>query len=299
MRKLFLSQPSRWRDVPSGAVWGWLAGVPTYVATLLMLVGCLQIVGAFTGWLIVVAAALSFLAGLLAAYYASAWYFRRKSQQLFSWAIETPPTPPQPANHWYSFSLQRLFVAQFVLIFVLALWVGARREHIAWVYQQRREMAEWQAYQESLKMRFDGFGWQARDYWPPRLSLDQFAGTMLVNFDDRILERIEPNDHLERIHIRSDSLTDVGLETLSRHAELVEVEIQSNQVTDAGIAHLRKLPLLQRVQLTCPKLTAQSLDELQTLKSLKKVTLYKSTIPWQRKNEFKQARPEVSILVLP
>lgn len=293
-------QPSRWRDVPSATFWGLLAGVPAWVVTFLILLSIVQIAGALSNQDIVVALmVVSSTAGVLAAYRASAWYFRRKAQQLWGWAIQSPPTPPQPANHWYSFSLQRLFVAQFILIFVLALWVGARREHIAWVYQQRREMAEWQAYRDSLKTRFDGFGWEVWSNPPQRLNLGHFGGTMLSNFNDSILERIQASDHLQRIHIRSDSLTDAGLEILSRHAELEDIEIQSIQVTDVGIAHLKKLTQLQRLQLTCPKLTAKSLAELQTMESLKKMTLYKSAIPSERKSEFKKARPEVTIYVFP
>jgi hypothetical protein len=291
--------PSRWRDVPSGAFWGLLAGVPAWVATYLILLSVFQIAGAVSNHDIVAALMVgSAAAGVPAAYHASAWYFRRKAQQLFSWAIETPPTPPQPANHWYSFSLQRLFVAQFVLIFVLALWVGARREHIAWVYQQRREAAEWSATKERLATRFGVHGWRV---WHHRkeLWLHQPDGMNLVKFSDEILARLEPADQLWQIEVRSDALTDVGLEYLSRNPTIRKLEIESKQVTDLGISHVRKMTSLEEIKLTCPSLTARSLDELQTLKSLKKVTLYKSTIPWQRVNEFKQARPEVRIIVLP
>lgn len=112
------------------------------------------------------------------------------------------------------------------------------------------------------------------------------------------MERIEPFDHLQRISIRSDALTDKGLGILSRNPELELIEIESNQVTDAGIAHLKKLSQLQTVRLACPQLTTQTLDELQTIKSLRKVTLYKSTIPRQRGKDFEAARPEVTVYVL-
>jgi hypothetical protein len=294
-------QPSRFRDVASGAFWGMLAGVPAWVVTFLILLSGLQIAGALSSQDLVLALkVVSALAGVPAAYYASAWYFRQKAQQLWGWAIEYPPTPPQPANRWYSFSLKRLFAAQFVLIFVLALWVGARRDKIQRAYQQRRAMAELQAYQETLKTRFDGFGWEVRSYPRQRLYLDeQQPGALLINFDDKVLERIEPSDHLQRITIRSDSLTDAGLELLSRHPGIECLEIQSAQVTDAGVAHLTKLTQLKRVQLTCPQLTAKSLDDLQTMESLENVTLQKVTIPSIRRSEFETARPGVKIYIFP
>lgn len=292
-------QPSRWRDVPSGAFWGLLAGVPAWVLTFLILLSVFQMAGALSNNDIVAALmVVSASAGVLAAYFASAWYFRRKARQLWGWAIESPPPPLQPANHWYSFSLQRLFIAQFVLIFVLALWVGARRDYIARVYQQRREAAEWLAHKERLATRFGVHGWRV---WHHRkeLWLNQPRGTNLVNFSDEILARLEPADQLWQLEVRSDALTDVGLEYISRNPTIRKLELESKQVTDLGMAHVRKMTSLEEITLTCPSLTVQSLEELQTLKSLKKVTLYQSTIPWRRRREFKQARPEVSILVLP
>jgi hypothetical protein len=291
-------RPSRWRDVPSGAFWGLLAGVPVWVVTFLILLGCLQIVGALTHeFLALVVLAVSAVAGVFTAYRASAWYFRRKAEELWGWAIDYPTKPPQPANRWVSFSLQRLFIVQFVLIFVIGLWVGARRDHIARLYRYRAEAAERQAYQESLQTRFAGFGWHVFSNSPRRLNLAQYDGTKLVNFDDAILKRIEPFDHLQRITIHSDAMTDTGLEILSQHSELEYVRIESSQVTDAGIAHLEKLSQLQTVILTCPQLTAQALDHLQTIKSLKRVSLYKSTIPPQRTRDFKSARLEVRVEV--
>lgn len=174
-------RPSRWRDVPSGAFWGLLAGVPVSVATLLVLLAGLRIVGAKeSGWLVVLAMALIFVAGVFAAYRASAWYFRRKAHELWGWAIDYPTKPPQPANRWISFSLQRLFLVQFVLIFVIGLWVGARRDHIAKLYRWRAEAAEHQAYRESLKTRFAGFGWEVWSNSPRRLNLSQYQSKTLI-----------------------------------------------------------------------------------------------------------------------
>lgn len=297
------TEPTRWCDLPMGIFWGWLGGIAGGIAAFLVLVGMREITELGRGWRPPYVDSLwggMFIGGAIIAivtnYQSSVWYYRRKIQQLHGWKLDDPP--PRSANHRYSFTLRRLLIAQFVTLFVFAMWVGARRDYIQRQYQYRREAAERQAQRESLKTRFEVVGW---DVWicpDERLNLAQHATPTLTNFDDKKLERLQPADRLLRITIRSDSLTDEGLEILGRQAELEELEIQSNQVTDAGIAHLHKLPLLKKVHLTCPKLTTKTLDELQAMESLRYVVIYQSSISYQRANEFEHSRPGVKIFVL-
>lgn len=297
------TEPTRWCDLPMGIFWGWLGAIPGGIAAFLVLVGMLQITELGRGWkppyVDLLWGGMFIVGGIVAIvtnYRTAVWYYRWKIQQLYGWKIDDPPV--RPANHLYSFTLRRLLIVQFVSLFVFAMWVGARRDFIQRKYQYRREAAERQAQRESLKTRFEVVGWEVWINPAQRLNLAQHGTPSLLNFDDQILERIQPADRLLRITIKTDSLTDAGLEILSRQAELEELKIQSNQVTDAGIAHLRKLLLLKKVHLTCPKLTARTLDELQAMESLNYVVIYQSSISQQRANEFEHARPGVDVFVL-
>jgi hypothetical protein len=285
------TEPTRWRDLPVGIFWGWLGGVPSGIAALLVLAGMLEITelgrwrySEFLWGGVLIAGG---IVAIVTNYRSSVRYYRWKIQQLYGWKIDDPPL--RPANHLYSFTLRRLLIVQFVAIFVFAMWVGARREMILQAYEYQRE----EAYKQNLQTRFGDFGWHGYRFGQEGLWL-RMRGRSLVNFQDQVLERLEPADRLTQMEIRSDALTDRGLEILSRNAALSELRMQSQQVTDAGIVHLKKLKSLRRVELACPQLTEESLDSLQGIESLQYVTLYHSKITPERALEFKEKRPGVS-----
>lgn len=286
------TEPTLWLDVPLGILWGWLAGVPALAVSLGLAIGLMKVATLHEHWLsITFILAFSGSVVVVANYRAAVWCFRRRIEDRLGWKISDPPTPA--ANRGYSFSLRNLLLVQIALAAVFAIWIGARRDEI----EARRKTGEERAYRQDLEARFGGYGWTYFHATREGLWLGQENRGGLIGFDDQVLERLGPRDRLFWLTVRSDQLTDTGLEILSRNSELKKLEIDSSKITDAGIVHLKKLTKLERLEISGPQLTERALTELQSLESLQQLIFFSSKIPPKRGEEFEKARPQTRVSI--
>lgn len=291
------TEPTLWRDLPAGVFWGWLAGSAALAVCLALSFAALAIGNTRESWL-----SLSFVFGcsgfaaVAANYRAAVRFHRQRIQDRLGWKLDYHS--PEPAKRRFSFTLRQLLISQMVFIFAFALWVGVRRDHILRTHRYRQQEAERVAYLQSLEERFGGYGWTDMYTLKEGLWLRQSQGR-LAGFRDEVLERLEPRDRLFDLTLRSNELTDAGLEILGRNDNIERLHIASDQVTDKGIAHLKRLKKLKRLTLECPLLTEATLEELRGLESLQELILYSSQIASERGEELERSHSQVNVHIFP
>src|SRR4029077_20779541 len=93
--------------------------------------------------------------------------------------------------------------------------------------------------------------------------------------DNQLLEFIGYCPNLQQLFIKSDKISDKGLEHLSKLAALQELRLEGcDQITDAGLEHLSKLAALQKLDLTgCKKIGDDGLEHLSKLAALRELNL--------------------------
>ena len=297
---------STWRDVPLGIFWSLAAGVPTLLAALGLCVGMLSFNRSGQDWgLLVLIYGASALVAIGAGYCSAvSYYVGRMKQRTAGDSLESQPTTQR-----FSFSLRKLLLIQVAFLFVFGFWLSVRRDELehqrqetqkrtGWREALERQLAEQEAYQQRVVSRFARYGWNILKSDDEGLSMIHTEPT-LTGFRDEVLAQIEPADHLARLTVRSDDLTDFGLELICRNADLKELEIQSEYITDRGITHLVKLKKLEKLRISCPRLTEESLNDLVRLESLEQLTFYNSKIARRRRGDFKLVRPDVKIQIFP
>ena len=283
------TNPTYWRDVLPGMFWGLVVG--GLVWSVVMYV-------TYTTWQRfspkyndLVARQIffgSFLPAAIIQFIALRYYYRWRIQE----RIRLQDPNAQPVKRRFAFSLRNILLLQIGLAMVFSIWLGYRRSDI----RHRQAEAEWKNRQASIQARFGEVGWQIRaQFYYTGLELQQTLRTPLPGFSEAVLKQLTPADRLKWLEIRSDALTDAGLDVISQQEKITWLDLQSVHVTDKGIAHLKKLKSLQYLHLDCPQLTEKVLADLGEMESLKHVTLYRSQIPKERGVEFEIAHPDVKI----
>jgi hypothetical protein len=293
-----ITEFTHWLDLPSGMLRAWIASSGLGVALGLVFFGA-----SFVLWQLLrsydvlgVMSVLGFMY-LAASFVACLWlqghiavrYFHRKIIQLNGW--KTDADSPLPANRRYSYSLRNMLLGQVILMFALGAWIGMRRQSIEMQYRWQQRMV----HQRDVVARFGPYGWQAL---VTSDGLIMSCHPTLLNFHDSVLDQIRLTEDLETIDLPSDQLTDDGLARIARHPRLHRIAIKSNQVTDAGIAHLKQLPALRDVTLSCDEISDEALAHLQAIPTLRSVRIQVPRISKAAADQFRQARPDVQLLVI-
>src|SRR4029077_20255474 len=93
--------------------------------------------------------------------------------------------------------------------------------------------------------------------------------------DNQLLELIEYCPNLHQLFIKSDKISDKGLEHLSKLAALQVLNLKyCDQIGDAGLEHLSKLAALQVLNLEgCNQIGDAGLEHLSKLAALQKLDL--------------------------
>lgn len=204
----------------------------------------------------------------------------------FGYGVSEAPDDTSPR---YTFSLRSLFLYQSLLVVLLAIWIGNRREYYAKEYHWRIEQLEFANWKQSVETRFRKNGITPMcDQRPRRLFLQ--VNSMNVGFREQALDLVVPADNLVGVYISDHALTDAGVATLSKIDSIEQLHLQSKQVTDAGIASLTEMPKLRKLYIICPQLTDKCLDHLAAFPALDKLSIIEPAFSKAAKERFRPKR---------
>ena len=295
-----------------GTLWGWFAGIVSFVFTQFALQTVGFLTGRYLGGFDWYSLAFCFLLGCFVSFLLSAIYFQHCRRMN---GVEVP-------QRW-AYSLRTFVVAQVMLALLMGWWITTRRGRIDSHIRFRHQLAEMkrqEQYKAECKAKFSRYGWTVYMYsahadGPQDLILmETHFRQPLAGFNDHVLEQITAEEHITTLHITSDKLTDEGLKTIGSFTTLEnlkiassqitdsglihlrnlhnlrELEIFSDQMTDAGVAHFKDVRRLERVSVQSVELTEASFAHLAAIESLKYGMIYDSQITKEQQAEFLEGR---------
>lgn len=286
------NKPTLWRDFPGGLFWGWMAAMAaavTFSCATAFTVGFIHRAYDSNNWRVLEIYALCIFGPvcLFTCYWVAGAWFRYKIKQR---RIRQELGLPDQPYRWSAISLRTLLLIQLGVFFTIGGWYSANRSSIEYRYRWKQRLA----WQETVHARFDGYGWHLRKMWHP---LTLCSTGPLVNFNDQVLTKLQPDDQLKKLCVNSDQLTNVGMQTIAEQTNLTDLRIKSASITDAGVAQLAKLPQLEFLTLDCPLLTDAVLVELQKCPKLKGVIIAHPKISREAFAAYRAAKPNVGISV--
>jgi hypothetical protein len=205
------------------------------------------------------------------------------------WLTSTPSKATGPRGRY---TLQQLFLAQFIAGLLLGWWVFTRRDQIS----ERRADLYWQNRENAAKAAFEPYGWRVsifREFAEIDLTTDWHPSQQPAGDDS--LGLVARDGSVGSLVVSSDAVTDAGLEHLAEADTIRELFIASDQVTDEGIRRLSALPRLRYLGIRSPNITGASLEHLAKVKSLRYVTLSTTQISAEEQAAFHLARPNVQL----
>jgi hypothetical protein len=284
------NEPTFWRDLPGGLLWGWLAGMTVAIVFSIASVYIEESIRKaydYKNWQVLQVFALVIFGPicLVVCYWTTGWWFRRKIKQRRLRHEQGLPILP---HAWYAISLRTFLLIQLGVFLTIGGWYSANRNSL----ESRYHWKQRRAWHETVHARFDRYGWNLGNCWEP---LQLKCSAPLVGFDDQVLEKLLPTDELRTLHIHSDQLTIVGMRTISEQATLEYLTITSQKIKNADLVPLAKLPRLRRLILDCPNLTEAALDELQKCPALEDISIRRPEISREALAAFRAAKPKVFI----
>lgn len=175
---------------------------------------------------------------------------------------------------------------------LLGWWTFTRRNEIG---QRSIELA-WQVLDREAKAVFAPLGWWVETA-PGSDEVHLQAAPHYRAIQDEALAPVRMHGSVTLLSIRSDQVTDAGLEHLRGASRLRWIYLESGQITDAGVFALCELPRLRYLQIQSPHLSGRSLQALAKVNTLRYLVIRGGRFSSEEVAAFRAARPGVDLRV--
>ncbi|MES1215318.1 MAG: c-type cytochrome domain-containing protein [Bacteroidota bacterium] len=96
---------------------------------------------------------------------------------------------------------------------------------------------------------------------------------------DTLLKLLQPlQQQLIWLNLGNSSITDTGMQIISKLANITRLHLNNTSITDNGLAQLKADTNLHYINLVHTSVTAKGVSELKTIKSLRSIYLYQSAV---------------------